>query len=442
VTTAARTREPDQQAALREPLKGAYFWLAVFCVVYCARPEDWFAGLSRIPLAKISGVFALIGLALSLGRSKRGLRDFPRESLYLLLLILSLFVSALLSPVWRGGAFFRTLDFAKVLVAWALIFFTVTSLARLRRILFIQTASVALVGLVSVIKGHSSARLAGVLGGVYANPNDLAFSIVLTLPFCLAFLLKTRDPLRRIVWFAAILVMTVAVFLTASRAGVITLAVAGAVCLWRFGIRGGRPVLTIVTSLVLAAVMLVAGGRVQQRLLTLSDRGTTSEQETARDSYEQRRLLMQESLRAIAHHPVFGIGVNNFPEYSGAWRDVHVAYLQIAVEGGIPALLLYVLFLSRGFVNLRRVKSERNDDPELALYTSALYSSMVGFVVGAFFAPEAYHYFLYFAVAFTAVLLAIVREETIVNTSPEKPITWQSRLASRERRLGLEHAAR
>lgn len=433
----------EQLDLQREPLRGAYFWLAVFCVVYCARPEDWIAGLNVLPLAKISGVFALLGLLLSLGRSKRGIRDFPREMLYLLLLVLVLFVSALFSPVWRGGAFFRTLDFAKILVAWAVTFLTVTSLARLRRILFIQAASVALVALVSVLKGHSLARLAGVVGGVYANPNDLAFSIVLTLPFCLAFLLKTRDPLRRAIWFAAMLIMTVAVFLTASRAGVITLAVAGAVCLWSFGIRGRRPLLTVVMGLVAVGVMTLAGGRVHHRLRALSGGGpNTSQQETARDSYEQRRLLMQESLRGIEHYPLLGIGVNNFPEYSGTWRDAHVAYLQIAVEGGIPALVLYLLFLWHGFANLRRLKSEREDSPEVNLLAGALHSSLMAFVVGAFFAPEAYHYFLYFAVAFTAVLLAITREEDSARALP--PVAWQGRLPMRERtgRLGFDHVTR
>jgi hypothetical protein len=36
---------------------------------------------------------------------------------------------------------------------------------------------------------------------------------------------------------------------------------------------------------------------------------------------------------------------------------------------------------------------------------------MVGFVVGALFAPEAYQFFPYFAVAYTSTLLAIIREQ-------------------------------
>src|SRR5215510_6953585 len=99
-----------------DPLKGAYFWLSAFYLVYCARPEDWVPGLKYIPLAKITGVFAILGLLMSLGRTKRGLRDVPREGFYLLALMGLMYASAITSPVWKGGAFLRTIDFSKVFV--------------------------------------------------------------------------------------------------------------------------------------------------------------------------------------------------------------------------------------------------------------------------------------------------------------------------------------
>ncbi|HTE87587.1 MAG TPA: hypothetical protein VK639_01420 [Terriglobales bacterium] len=172
-----------KEQPVREPLGGAYFCLTLFFLVYCARPEDWIPGLHVIPLAKITGVLALLGFVFSRGRSRRGLQSLPRESLYLLLMIALLFISAVLSPVWRGGAFSRTLDFSKVLFAWVLTFLVITNLDRLRRIMFIETASVAVISVVSILKSHSHYRLRGVLGGIYSNPNDLAFAIVLSLPF-------------------------------------------------------------------------------------------------------------------------------------------------------------------------------------------------------------------------------------------------------------------
>ena len=123
----------------------------------------------------------------------------------------------------------------------------------------------------------------------------------------------------------------------------------------------------------------------------------------------QRRLLITESLQGVVRYPI-GMGVGNFTVYSGVWREVHVAYLQIAVEGGIASLVLYLLFFARGFSNLKKLRRMPNRDPETKLLSGALYATLVGFIVGAFFAPEAYQYFPYFAVAYTTVLLAIAKE--------------------------------
>ncbi len=426
-----------------ESLKGAYFWLAVFYLVYCARPEDWIPGLQYVPLAKISGVFALVGLLLSLGRSRRGLRNLPREAVYLLLLIGLFFISAAFSPVWKGGAFFRTLDFAKVFVAWVLTFVAVTSLARLRRILFIQTASVAVISIVSMVKGASHPRLDGVLGGIYSNPNDLAFAIVLSLPFCLAFLLRTDSLVRKAAWTVSLLLMMGALFLTASRGAFITFLVAGAVSLWHFGLKGRRLYLIGAAALMAVVVGIAAGGHLKDRLLATSgEELDTNSQNSAYGSYEQRRILISRSLEGIERYPLLGIGLHNFSTYSGVWRDVHVTYLQIAVEGGIPCLILYLMFFGRGFSNLRRLKRMGDPDSEVQLFAGALHSSLVGFLVGALFAPEAYQYFPYFAVAYAAVLFAIVQERRSAESSSGGSTRSQilASKAGRDRKPGFTYA--
>jgi len=62
------------------------------------------------------------------------------------------------------------------------------------------------------------------------------------------------------------------------------------------------------------------------------------------------------------------------------------------------------------------------------LFAGALHSSLVGFLVGALFAPEAYQYFPYFAVAYTAVLLAIEREaESSVGSNRLRRRTGETR---------------
>ncbi len=403
-------------------LKGPFFWLCAFYVVYCARPEDWIPGLASIPLAKITGLIAFIGLLTSLGQAKRGFKDMPSESTFLLVMIAILYVSALLSPVWRGGAFSHTTDFAKVYVVWVLTFMLLTEISRMRRLIFIQSASVAVICMVSMIKGHSQPRLEGVIGGIYSNPNDLAFAIVLSLPFCLAFLLTTQGGLKKLGWIFSMLAMLTALFLTASRGGFITLVVSGLVILWHFGVKGKRRYLIVASVLIGSALLGVTGRPLVQRMIAVSG-VQTQEDASAVASYEQRKFLMSKALEGIAKYPILGMGVGNFQIFSTAWRDVHMTYLQIAVEGGIPSLVLYVLFFASGFRNLRILRRRTKTlDAESSLFAAALHSSLIGFVVGACFAPEAYQFFPYFTVAYTSALLAMVREQDEAASPVSNPL--------------------
>lgn len=406
---------------LRKPAapSAGFFWLTAFYVVYCARPEDWIPGLSHIPLAKIAGVFALLALLTSLGRTQRKIRDLPMEARYLLVMTGVLFLSAVLSPVWRGGALSNTLDFAKVSVLWILTFLLVTDFAKLRRLLYIQSVSVAIICVVSIILGHGQGRLEGVIGGIYSNSNDLAFAVVLSLPLCLAFLLTAKGVLVRLCWTAAILVMGLALFMTASRSGFISLVISGIVCLWHFGVKGRRLYLIVASVFVLIILLVVAGRPLADRLAAMNGTVDTPEENRAHGTYEERKYLIHRAIEGIERYPILGMGVRNFETYSGIWKDVHMTYLQIAVEGGIPSLILYLLFLASGFRNLRKLRRSPDLDAQAKLFVGGLHASMVGFVIGALFEPMAYQFFSYFCVAYSTVLLAIIKErEAVPGSAP------------------------
>ena len=406
---------------LADPTKFAFFWLSAFFIVYCARPEDYIPGLNLIPCAKITAILAMWGLFRAWGKTKRTFKDVPKEGKLLLTLIGLFFVAGLLSPIWKGGAINHTIDFSKVWIAWMLTFLLITDFKRLRHIIQIQAVSVAVICAVSIIKGHSRPRLEGVIGGVYSNPNDLAFAIVLTLPFALAFMVTSKGALKKSLWALGMLVMMAALFLTASRAGFLNLLISGTVTLWHFGVKGKRPGLII--GVLLAGVLLlgVAGGKLGDRIEALNGNSETGD-ESAYGSYQARMYLMERALDGIENYPLFGLGANNFVSYSLDWHEVHMTYLQVAVEGGIPCLIVYLMFIRAGFNNLKIMRKATNLDEHTVLFVGALHSSLIGFVVGACFAPEAYQFFPYFAVAFTSTLLQTLKErEMEPNPEPSGP---------------------
>ena len=84
------------------------------------------------------------------------------------------------------------------------------------------------------------------------------------------------------------------------------------------------------------------------------------------------------------------------------------------------------MFIGCGFKNLRVMRKTKDLDEHTILFVGALHSSLIGFVVGALFAPEAYQFFPYFAIAFTAALRQIVKERelepgTALPPPPKKP---------------------
>ncbi len=393
----------------------AFAFLTAFFVVYCSRPEDWIFFLRPIPVAKVTAVGAIIALFVA-GKTQFKLKKLPREAHYLLALIIVLFVSAFLSPVWRGGAFVNTVAFAKIFIVYVLVYLLVTDMQKLRRIIFVQAGSMIVLTAISIAKGSGRPRLEGVIGGVYSNPNDLAFAIVLSIPFCLAFLITTKSMLRKLAWSAGILVMLTALFLTASRAGFINLVISGSVCLWHFGIRGRRYHLIVITAILGALLLATAGKKLMQRFEAISNE---TQGDSAYGSYEARKYLMVRAIEGIEHYPILGIGVDNFLSYSGDWHEVHMTYLQIAVEGGIPTLILYLLIFGRGFRNLSELGKRRDLSEDDEVFRGAMHSSFVGFMVGALFSPEAYHFFPYFAVAYTSAMLAMFRRRgTVIAPEP------------------------
>jgi O-antigen ligase len=221
--------------------------------------------------------------------------------------------------------------------------------------------------------------------------------------------------------------MAFALFRTASRAGFISLVISGMFCLWYFGVKGRRYYLIFVGGLTVAMLLIVAGGPMTARMAAIGGDVSSQQQAQAYGSYEERKYLMEKALEGIGRYPILGIGVRNFQTYSGVWKDVHMTYLQIAVEGGIPSLILCLLFFASAFRNLRKLRRRRDLDPAKMLFVHALHGSMIAFVVGALFAPVAYQFFPYFSVAYTSALLAMVKEGEPVSEALSSGRHWLSR---------------
>lgn len=405
-------------------LTAAYTTIMLFWGFYYYRPEDIIPALYALPLGKILGSIAL--LALILGALGQGRAVKLSKEARLVLMLFGWCVLCVPFASWRGGAFWTVFgDYGKCIIMTIMIGIAVTSVSRLRRLLFIQASATAVMAIVGCVFYRSMIRLQ--LGnGLYGNANDFAIMIALNWPICLGFLLATRNPIKKALWGLGLIAMLWAVTLTYSRSGLLATMVAVSVSFWEFGVRGKRKHI-VVAATVLAVLLLpvLVPSHYGTRLAGIFDPRIDP---MDKGSAEVRRMILILSLKMTATHPIFGVGPGQFENITQTWFVTHNTYTQLSSEVGIPGFILFILILRQVFRNLRDVhKTERfRSDPQVHIYASALRASFAGYLVGAFFASYGYELFIYALVAFTGVLYNACQEQPTA-TQP-KQITGLGRL--------------
>src|ERR1700730_13286066 len=223
----------------------AYGTVVVFWAFYYFRPQDVFTALYAIPDAKILGGIALLGLIMGTVGQGRGIQLSKDAKLVLLLFFWCCVCVPFAS--WRGGAAQTVLEFSKVVIMTMVIGLTVTSVKRLRTLLFIQATATAIMAVVGCLFLRGMTRLQ-IGTGLYGNANDFAIIIQLNWPICFGFMLAARNPFKKMLWAVGLTFMLWAVTLTYSRSGFLATTAAVIYSFYEFGIKGKRKYLVVVAG--------------------------------------------------------------------------------------------------------------------------------------------------------------------------------------------------
>lgn len=389
----------------------AYKTVLALSILYYSRPEDIIPGLNHIPMAKIAGGLALLALLFGV-RRERAIKKWPIE-VKLLFLMLAHMIFTIPFASWRGGAFNTVFSkFTKGVIVALLVTVLVTSMQELKKLFWVQAASLALMTLASVLTPHVG-RMGGVLGGVFENPNDLAINIALNWPLCFGFFLLTDKAWKKALWAGGMFVMVIGVVLTYSRSGFMSLTLCGLISLYQFGLKGRRLHLVALAGvsvllLVVAAPVFGLYPKIWVARMESTVLGNIKDSYD-RGSKEARTELMKESFSDMLTHPIVGVGPGDFASFSGTWRVAHNTYTELGAEAGIPALFIFLLVLWRAFTNLRRVQKSAyyKTDLELRIFTGAMIASFFAYLVGAAFSDTQYELFPYFMIGYTTALYHI-----------------------------------
>jgi O-antigen ligase len=213
------------------------------------------------------------------------------------------------------------------------------------------------------------------------HPVIFGGALAMVLPFALAFALDGRTRAARLACGGMVVALGLALTLTLARGPWIGALCGAAAFAALAGVRGPR-FATRLAGLAGAALLLVAavlGFSAPARARVL-DRVATFGALSGDVSVAYRAHFYGAALAMLRDHPVVGVGWENFgllyPEYRSkpagaiaadvAPTMVHSGPLQTAVSGGVPALVLQLLFLGAiGVSGARRWRAETGGRPRL-----------------------------------------------------------------------------
>jgi putative inorganic carbon (HCO3(-)) transporter len=400
--------------------------VSVLCAAAVVRPRAglysyiWFGLMRPDALAWCEGRYPL-SMALAIATLAGSLRFLPeiagRFLNPIVLLLVLLQIPIVLSAVFalNPSLCYEPLQLFIHVVAMALLIpLLVQTAKQLRDLLLVMACTLGALGTKFGLYGiaHGGVRLVSGHAGFLGDNNDLALGLVMATPLC-----WYGRSLVSAAWArAALLAMTfatlAAVVMTHSRGAAVSLAVV--FLLIAFHSRRKIAVLCLLLLLTAPAVYLVRQTYIA-RLSTLE----APEQE---QSASLRLLYAKGALAMWRDHPLLGVGFgagNQMALWSKYMSDaviatpqvIHNTYLQMLVDSGTIALVLYlVLLMGTAFWLQKSAVRTLRRSPGLEIYPIAIQASLVAFIVGCTFLSRIQFDLAYIVLMCAAAWYAIERK--------------------------------
>jgi O-antigen ligase len=347
--------------------------LLVFIFLLYSNLPQMFPALDVVRPALAIGSLALVVLLYEKIAAQESL-CFPAPEAFLLAGFVVAAGLSVFGAVWPNYAFEAFSNLVKMAVVWLLIVNTVNSEGRLRTLLLTMVAGGLFPALGSLWSWQHGVTVEGRAAwiGIFANPNEMAYSLVILIP--IAFAVSQRlSPAPRILIWLALVPFVAAIYLSFSRGSLIGL---GAVMAY-MGLRQEN------LAARFAMIGLLLAGAVGGSIYWSRDAGFKDVGEDA--NFNERLTTYQVALKMYEDSPILGVGINcssvAWPLYAPTlqlshhkWLITHNTFIEALSETGTVGFLFLISFFAA--VLRRAWKVGRSND-----LMAALAIAFVGFLV-------------------------------------------------------------
>lgn len=398
--------------------------LYLFSIVLYFRPYELISALASYKsMAFYIGIVTLAIYVPSQFVVEGNLTARPREIHLILLLVVTAFLSMPLAT--NPGEAYDT--FTDVLLKAVVIFIVIVNVIRTEwrfRLLVWLAFAVSIYLSVNAVndymignfrEGHAyynNQRIGGAIRGLFGNSNDLALHLVTMVPLAIGFAFAKKGVVLRLLYLALAALFVAAVVVTFSRGGFLGLFFALLVLARKIG-RKNKFLSTGALVVALSAVLVFAPGSYLGRISSIFN---SAADETG--SSTQRTEILKRSFWVTLRYPLTGVGMGNFHYKSVQELVTHNSYTQVSSEMGIPALIVYLMFMIYPLRRLRRIEAETVDDPKRRRYhywSIGVQASIVAYMVASFFGAVAYHWYIYYIIGYAVAMRRLYYVEQVKN---------------------------
>lgn len=398
---------------IAEPGVFPYRVLMLFVLLVYSQLPRVYPSLEEYRIVYVVGGIAVISFVLERITARKGF-DFVRPQSPLILGFLAASFASIFGAVWMRHALDNTLDLAKMVALYFLIVNCIRTPRQLRSLIWLMVLGglfPAVGGIVHWLEGSVRENRAG-WEGIFANPNELAYSLVILIPLA-AYLMTHASRLKVVLLWLIVATYIVAIYLTFSRGGMLGLMAMLAILGWRSRRRAVRALVLLLATATL--VFIVQGWSRAEGFTRLGD-----------DADVQSRLTtIWYGFQMFADHPLTGVGMGCSgvawplyapPDITSKWLVIHNTFVQTLAETGLVGFLCFSFLLGTAWYDCRLFGREKSASVPrlLTQLPPSLETSLCGFAVCALAGGFALTWFPYLLVSLVASLKKLSDPETAV----------------------------
>ncbi len=396
-----------------------FFGLCVFSWLAYMRPQDLCWGPARgLRFSLFVAVCMLAGFFFF--ETRKFTRRWPSQK-WMLLLGLWITLAVFLHLEQPERQITKWLDIVKVFAVSLFTVGLVDSKRRLDIMLWTIGLSLGFYGIKGGLFGLiGGGRILQGPGGMLKDNNDFCLAMNMVLPILYYMAHSTTSKKARRYWLIATGLTIVAILITRSRGGFLTLVAV----LGMFTLRSRHKFVGFsMAGFAVLLFIVFMPADIRARLATLKD--PKSEGSAAGRFYAW--AVAWEMAKA---KPVNGVGFLLFTQYfrrydphpqsqhqdgkkEGSVRVAHNSYLQLLAETGFPALFFFLMMIFSTLLLMLKLKktARTRDGPRWMInYANMIESSLLGFLVGATFLNRSHFDLLYHLVAMGGALYLVAMQ--------------------------------